>query len=46
MPIWVSGPDKKAIFFNKAWLEFTGRTLEEELGEGWMAGIHADDRAV
>ena len=42
--IWVSGPDKGGAFFNKGWLSFTGRTLEEELGFGWSASIHPDDR--
>lgn len=34
--IWMSGPDKEGIFFNKGWLEFTGRTVDQELGEGWL----------
>ena len=42
--IWMSGVDKLCIFFNKAWLDFTGRTLSQELGEGWSEGVHADDR--
>jgi two-component system sensor kinase FixL len=43
--IWMSGPDKEGIFFNKGWLEFTGRTVEQELGGGWLEGVHADDLA-
>jgi len=43
--IWMSGPDKDGIFFNKGWLEFTGRTAEQELGAGWLAGVHAEDLA-
>lgn len=41
--IWVDGPDKATIFFNKAWLEFTGRTLAEEVNGGWTALLHSDD---
>ena len=41
--IWMSDPDKQGIFFNKGWLEFTGRTVDQELGTGWLAGIHAED---
>jgi PAS domain-containing protein len=36
--IWMSGPDKLATFFNKAWLEFTGREMSQELGKGWTRG--------
>jgi len=41
--IWTSGKDKRADWFNGAWLEFTGRTLEQELGEGWLEGMHPED---
>lgn len=41
--IWMSGPDKLCNFFNKGWLDFTGRTLEQEIGEGWAESIHPDD---
>jgi len=42
--IWRSGIDKKRDFFNQPWLSFTGRTLEQELGNGWAERVHPDDR--
>jgi PAS domain S-box-containing protein len=41
--IWMSDVDKLCTFFNKPWLEFTGRTLEQELGNGWAQAVHPDD---
>jgi len=41
--IWMSGPDKLCTFFNQGWRDFTGRTMEQELGEGWISGVHPDD---
>ena len=41
--IWVSDKTKACIYFNEQWLEFSGRTLAEELGYGWTETIHPDD---
>jgi PAS domain S-box-containing protein len=41
--VWQSGVDRLCNFFNKAWLEFTGRKLEQELGNGWAELVHPDD---
>ena len=35
--VWVSGLDKGCTYFNRRWLDFTGRTLEQELGSGWSS---------
>ncbi|MBI4754933.1 MAG: PAS domain S-box protein [Betaproteobacteria bacterium] len=43
--VWMSGPDHGRSFFNTTWLRFTGRELAQEVGAGWMEGVHADDRA-
>jgi len=41
--IWMSGNDKYADFFNKTWLQFTGRTTEQESNGGWLENVHAED---
>ncbi|HEY4979871.1 MAG TPA: PAS domain-containing protein, partial [Candidatus Acidoferrum sp.] len=43
--IWMSETDKRCTFFNQGWLSFTGRSLAEQLGEGWASGVHAEDLA-
>lgn len=43
--IWLAGPNKLWTYVNRPWLDFTGRTLEQEAGSGWMDGVHPDDVA-
>jgi PAS domain S-box-containing protein len=41
--MWMSGLNRLCTYFNRGWLDFTGRTLEQELGNGWAEGIHPND---
>ena len=44
--IWMAGPDLGGAFFNRPWLDFTGRALPQELGDGWMNSVHPGDAAA
>ena len=43
--IWMAGADKLCTYLNQPWLEFTGRPLEADLGNGWTEVVHPDDRS-
>jgi len=43
--IWMAGPDQRANYFNRSWLDFVGRTVEEEIGSGWLDNIFPEDSA-
>jgi diguanylate cyclase (GGDEF)-like protein/PAS domain S-box-containing protein len=41
--IWVAGTDKLCTWFNETWLAYTGRSFEQELGNGWIEGVLSED---
>lgn len=41
--IWIADLNKNCTFFNQPWLDFTGRSIDQELGEGWTDNVHPDD---
>lgn len=44
--IWMTGPNGQCMFVNKPWLDFTGRSLQEERGRGWTEKMHPQDSVV
>jgi PAS domain S-box-containing protein len=41
--VWTSNPNGECDFFNQNWCDYTGLTLEQSLGSGWLAALHPDD---
>jgi PAS domain S-box-containing protein len=42
--VWMSNAEGLRTFFNERWINFTGRSVEEELGNGWLKGVHEEDQ--
>jgi two-component system, chemotaxis family, CheB/CheR fusion protein len=43
--LWVAGPDKQTTYLNHTWLDYTGTSLDSQLGFGWLDGVYKDDMA-
>ncbi len=43
--VWTTDTENRCTFVNRRWVEFTGRTEKQELGDGWLETVHPDDRA-
>jgi PAS domain S-box-containing protein len=43
--VWLSGPDGRRSYVNQRWLDFTGRSLDQELGDSWITRVHPEDQA-
>lgn len=43
--IWICDTNKLCTWFNKSWLDFVGRTMQEEVGRGWLENLHPDEAA-
>lgn len=41
--IWVSDPDGRCTWVNRSWLTFSGRAMEDDLGDGWLDNVHPED---
>ncbi|WP_225896503.1 sensor histidine kinase [Amazonocrinis nigriterrae] len=42
--LWMAGCDGLFTFFNNSWLKFTGRSIEQQQGWGWLEGVHPQER--
>jgi two-component system cell cycle sensor histidine kinase/response regulator CckA len=44
--VWITRPDGAHVYFNRRWMDYTGLTLEESLGDGWTKPFHPDDKPL